>query len=53
VESYAVLGVNATIRDGIKISQGTFVGMAASITKDTEPWMVYVGNPAKPIKKSI
>ncbi len=53
VESYSVLGVNATIRDGIKISEGTFVGMAAAITKDTEPWMVYVGNPAKAIKKSI
>lgn len=53
VESYSVLGVNSTVRDGLCISEGTFVGMAASITKDTEPWMVYVGNPAKPIKPSM
>lgn len=53
VESYSVLGVNATVRDGVRIAEGTFVGMAASITKDTEPWMIYVGNPAKPIKPSI
>ncbi len=53
VKKYSVLGVNATIRDGIIISEGTFVGMAASITKDTESWMIYVGNPAKPLKPSI
>lgn len=53
VEKYSVLGVNATIRDAITIAEGTFVGMAASIIKNTEPWMVYVGSPAKAIKKSI
>ncbi len=53
VKKHSVLGVNATVRDGVTISEGTFVGMAASITKDTEPWMIYVGNPAKPLKPSI
>lgn len=52
VKKYSVLGVNATVRDGITISEGTFVGMAASITKNTEEWMIYVGNPAKPLKSS-
>jgi sugar O-acyltransferase (sialic acid O-acetyltransferase NeuD family) len=47
VESYAFFGVNATIRDGVKIAEGTFVAMAAAITRDTEPWGVYKGNPAK------
>jgi sugar O-acyltransferase (sialic acid O-acetyltransferase NeuD family) len=41
------LGVNATIRDGLHIAKGTLVGMAAAITKDTEEWSVYMGNPAK------
>ncbi|MCB0697856.1 MAG: acetyltransferase [Chitinophagaceae bacterium] len=44
--SYSVLGVNATIRDGVTIAEGTFVAMAASITKDTEAWSMYKGNPA-------
>lgn len=52
VEKYAVLGVNSTIRDGITISEGTFVGMGATITKNTESWMTYVGSPAKAIKPS-
>jgi sugar O-acyltransferase (sialic acid O-acetyltransferase NeuD family) len=47
VESFAFFGVNATIRDGIHIAEGSFIAMAAAVTKDTEPWGVYKGNPAK------
>ena len=46
VEPYAFFGVNSTIRDGVHIAEGTFVAMAAAITRDTEPWRVYKGNPA-------
>ncbi|MDP4261649.1 MAG: acetyltransferase [Bacteroidota bacterium] len=42
----AFLGVNATLKDGITLAKGTLVGMAAAVTKDTEEWGVYVGNPA-------
>jgi sugar O-acyltransferase (sialic acid O-acetyltransferase NeuD family) len=47
VHSYCFFGVNATIRDYTKLAQGTLVAMGASITKDTEEWGVYLGNPAK------
>lgn len=47
VEKYAFLGVNATIRDGVTIAEGTFVAMAASVTKNTDPWGVYMGSPAR------
>jgi sugar O-acyltransferase (sialic acid O-acetyltransferase NeuD family) len=46
VEPYCFFGVNSTIRDGLRIRQGTLVAMGALITKDTEPWGVYIGNPA-------
>jgi sugar O-acyltransferase (sialic acid O-acetyltransferase NeuD family) len=52
VENYCTLGVNATIRDGIIIAEGTFVAMAASIIKNTEPWGLYKGNPAVMAEKS-
>ncbi|PWJ59295.1 sugar O-acyltransferase (sialic acid O-acetyltransferase NeuD family) [Dyadobacter jejuensis] len=54
VESYSFFGVNSTIRDYTKISKGTLVGMASAITKETEEWGIYIGNPAKkvPGKKS-
>lgn len=45
-------GVNSTIRDNVRISEGTLVAMGACITRDTEPWGVYVGNPAKKGDKS-
>jgi sugar O-acyltransferase (sialic acid O-acetyltransferase NeuD family) len=49
VESYSFFGVNSTIRDYTKISQGTLVGMASAITKETDEWGIYIGNPAKKV----
>jgi sugar O-acyltransferase (sialic acid O-acetyltransferase NeuD family) len=47
------LGVNATLRDGLTLGKGTLVGMAALITKDTEDWGVYIGNPAKKMEGKL
>jgi sugar O-acyltransferase (sialic acid O-acetyltransferase NeuD family) len=47
VESYSFFGVNATIKDRTHIAEGTLVAMAATVTRDTEPWGVYKGSPAK------
>lgn len=47
VEPYCFFGVNATIRDGLKIAEGSLIAMAAGVFTDTEPWGVYKGCPAK------
>ncbi|GAB3920226.1 acetyltransferase [Larkinella terrae] len=47
IESYCFFGVNSTIRDYLHIAEGTLVAMSASVTKATEPWGVYMGNPAE------
>ncbi len=47
VESRCFLGVNSTIRDGLCIAEGSLVGMGAVVTRDTEPWGVYTGSPAR------
>lgn len=47
VESYCYFGVNSTIRDGLHINEGSIVAMGANLTKDTDAWGVYIGNPAK------
>lgn len=52
VKSYSTLGVNATVRDGVTIGEGTFVAMAASIIKNTDAWGFYKGNPATKAEKS-
>lgn len=46
VENYCVFGVNATIRDGLTIAEGTFVAMGACLIQNSEPWSMYKGNPA-------
>lgn len=43
IGSYSFLGVNSTLCDGVKIAEGTFIGMATAISKDTEAWSVYKG----------
>ena len=43
-------GVNATIRDGLHIAEGSLIAMGACVLKDTEPWGVYKGSPAKKAK---
>ena len=53
IGSYSFFGVNSTIRDFINIAEGTLVAMSSSITKDTEPWGVYLGSPAKKGPKPI
>jgi sugar O-acyltransferase (sialic acid O-acetyltransferase NeuD family) len=52
IEPYCFVGVNATLRDGITLGEGTCVAMGALITKTTEPWGLYLGAPAKRIKSS-
>lgn len=47
VEPYSFFGVNSTVRDGLHIAEGSLIAMGACITKDTDPWGVYKGNPAK------
>jgi sugar O-acyltransferase (sialic acid O-acetyltransferase NeuD family) len=46
IGAYSFLGVNATLRNDIRIGEGTFITMASAVTKNTEPWSVYKGNPA-------
>lgn len=47
VEPYCFFGVNSTLRDGLHIAEGTLVAMSASVTRNTEPWGIYQGLPAK------
>jgi acetyltransferase-like isoleucine patch superfamily enzyme len=45
------IGVNATILPGVVLGEGCVIGAGAVVTKDTEPYTIYVGNPARPIRK--
>lgn len=50
VENFVAVGTNAVIMPGVTLAEGTVIGACTLVTRSTEPWTVYVGIPAKPIK---
>jgi putative colanic acid biosynthesis acetyltransferase WcaF len=46
----AFIGVRALILPGVEIGAGSVVGAGAVVARDTQPWSIYAGNPAKPLK---
>ena len=51
IGKYSWIGVNSCLRDKIKIAPNTLIGMGSVMTKDTEEYGVYIGNPGKLLKK--
>jgi acetyltransferase-like isoleucine patch superfamily enzyme len=49
-EKHALLGTNCVVHPGITIGEGAVVGSCSLVTKNLEPWNVYLGIPAKLIK---
>ena len=51
VKKYSIIGAGSIIMPGVTLSKGTSVGAMSLVLKDTKPWKIYVGSPAKKIKK--
>lgn len=51
IEEGAFIGINATLRNRIKIGEKAFVGMGSVVTKSIPEGITVVGNPAKPLEK--
>ena len=49
-ERFTCVGVNSVVMPGVTLREGSVVGCNSVLTKDTEPWTIYVGSPAKPVK---
>ena len=49
-EKFANVGTNVVIMPGVTLAEGTVVGANSLVTKNTEPWTIYVGSPARPVK---
>tara|TARA_X000000950_G_C13613442_1_gene536303 strand:- start:130 stop:663 length:534 start_codon:yes stop_codon:yes gene_type:complete len=50
IKKYACVGVNCIIMPGLTLGEGSVIGAGSIVTKDTEPWTIYVGSPARAIK---
>lgn len=51
VEDEVWIAADAFVAPDVTLREGCVVGARASVFKTTEPWMIYAGNPAKPIKE--
>jgi galactoside O-acetyltransferase len=50
VGAHAIVGANSVILPGVHIGEGAVVGAQSLVTRDCEPWTIYAGSPAKPVK---
>ncbi|WP_181698986.1 putative colanic acid biosynthesis acetyltransferase [Chthonobacter albigriseus] len=48
---YAWIASNAFVGPGVTAHEGSVLGGCGATFKDLEPWTVYGGNPAKPLRK--
>jgi galactoside O-acetyltransferase len=48
---FAGCGVNCSIMPGVTFGEGAILGANSLAVRDLEPWTIYVGSPAKPVKK--
>jgi len=49
-EMFASIGTNVVVHPGVTFGEGSVVGSCSLVTKDVEPWMIYYGIPARPVK---
>ena len=50
VERYVILGTGTTVLPGVTIGEGAATGAFTLVTKDLEPWTLYIGIPARKYK---
>lgn len=50
IKKHAIIGANSVILPGVTIGEGAVIGANSLVTKDCDPWMVYVGSPVKPLR---
>ena len=53
IEEDVFIGAKAIILPGLLLRKGSIIGAGSVLTKDTNEFGIYVGNPAKYIKQRI
>ncbi len=53
LRKHALIGANSVILpgvEGIEIGEGAAIGANSFVTQNVEPWTIYVGSPARPLR---
>lgn len=48
---FSCVGVNSVVLPGVVLAEGSVLGANSTLTKSTEPWTIYIGSPARAVKK--
>ncbi len=51
IGNFAAVATNAVVMPGVTIGEGSVVGACSYVSRNTEPWTIYCGTPARPIKR--
>jgi len=51
LKKFSGVCANAVVMSGVTMAEGSILGANSFLKESTEPWTIYAGNPAKPIKK--
>lgn len=49
-ENFVNTGAGITVLPGVTLGEGSVIGACSLVTRDTEPWTIYIGTPAKAFK---
>jgi acetyltransferase-like isoleucine patch superfamily enzyme len=50
IKKHAIIGANTVILPGLVIGEGAAIGAGSVVTRDCEPWTIYVGLPARALR---
>ena len=51
LKDHAWVCARATVQMGVTLGEGAVLGLGGVATRDLEPWTIYAGVPARPVKK--
>jgi putative colanic acid biosynthesis acetyltransferase WcaF len=51
IGAHAWICARASVAPGVRVGEGAVLGLGSVATRDLEPWTVYSGHPALPIRK--
>lgn len=51
IGKHVIIGAGSMVFPGVTLAEGCSVGAMTLVNKSTQPWGIYVGNPAKRIKE--
>jgi acetyltransferase-like isoleucine patch superfamily enzyme len=50
MKPFSGVATNSIVMPGVTLAEGSVLGANSLLKQDTEPWTIYAGSPAKPIK---